>query len=79
MTSHQQDSTPMTQSIVLVLHNVVTLVYRSDPDYAANVVSNGTFSKIFCPGIRLGWIEAPYKILKLIADRYVCSYHRAIL
>lgn len=31
-----------------------------------NVVSNCSFSKIFSPGIRLGWIEAPCKVVKLL-------------
>ena len=31
-----------------------------------NVVSNCTFSKIFSPGMRLGWIEASYKVLYLL-------------
>lgn len=28
------------------------------------VVSNGTFSKIFAPGIRVGWIEAPTPLVQ---------------
>lgn len=31
-----------------------------------NVVSNCSFSKFFSPGIRLGWIEAPCKVLHLL-------------
>ena len=39
---------------------------RTDPEYMGNVVSNCSFSKIFSPGVRLGWIEASYKIIHLL-------------
>jgi len=74
-TSHQQDSTPMTSSNHIKFHTTnlsYITVYRTDSNYFGNVVSNCSFSKIFSPIIRLGWIEAPYKILKLIAARCVC-------
>ena len=51
-----------------------TLLYRTDPNYVGNVVSNCSFSKIFSPALRLGWLEAPHKILKLVAARCVCVF-----
>lgn len=30
---------------------------RTDANYAGNVISNGSFSKIIGPGVRLGWLE----------------------
>ncbi|XP_065885077.1 uncharacterized protein [Dysidea avara] len=41
---------------------------KTDPNYVGSVVSNCSFSKAFSPAVRLGWIEAPYKILKLVAS-----------
>ena len=42
----------------------------SDPNYQGNVVANGSFAKIVAPGLRLGWYEAPKKIL----DRMMSNY-----
>lgn len=39
---------------------------KSDPDYVGTAISNGSFSKIFGPGMRLGWLEAPQKVRNII-------------
>ncbi|EDV96973.1 2-aminoadipate transaminase [Drosophila grimshawi] len=35
---------------------------QTDADYVGNVISNGSFSKIIGPGVRLGWLEVPPRI-----------------
>lgn len=39
---------------------------RTDPDYKGNVVSNASFAKVFGPGCRLGWLEAPERLKEII-------------
>ncbi|EDW78914.1 uncharacterized protein Dwil_GK11472 [Drosophila willistoni] len=34
----------------------------SDANYKGNVISNGSFSKIIGPGVRLGWLEVPARL-----------------
>lgn len=40
----------------------------TDAKYQGNVISNGTFSKILSPGIRLGWMECPQKLVNMFRD-----------
>ncbi|XP_016935616.4 2-aminoadipate transaminase [Drosophila suzukii] len=40
---------------------------RNDADFAGHVISNGSFSKILGPGVRVGWLDVPPR-LKPILD-----------
>lgn len=39
-----------------------------DDDFKGNVISNGTFSKILSPGIRVGWMECPPRVVETFRD-----------
>nr|CAB3219595.1 uncharacterized protein YER152C [Phallusia mammillata] len=43
---------------------------KDDADYQGNVVSNGTLSKIVAPGLRVGWYEAPKRVIDSLQDTY---------
>jgi DNA-binding transcriptional MocR family regulator len=40
----------------------------TDTDFRGNVISNGSFSKILSPGIRMGWMECPPRITDLFRN-----------
>lgn len=46
----------------------------SDANYKGNVISNGTFSKILAPGIRVGWMECPPRVAQLFQTEYKRLY-----
>uniref|UniRef100_A0A2C9KL07 Aminotransferase class I/classII large domain-containing protein n=1 Tax=Biomphalaria glabrata TaxID=6526 RepID=A0A2C9KL07_BIOGL len=79
-------------NILLIAEDVYNLIYfqdacppkrllsydlATDADYTGgNVLSNGTFSKIFAPSVRLGWIEGPAKLLCPIYESLLATPFR---
>jgi 2-aminoadipate transaminase len=63
------------------------LTFEGDPPRAIQamdvdglVISLGTFSKIFCPGLRIGWIAAPRVFLdKLVVIKQAADLHSSTL
>lgn len=49
-----------------------------DDDFKGNVISNGTFSKLLSPGVRIGWMECAPRIVDAFRDSGVLKSGGAI-
>lgn len=49
-----------------------------DEGFRGNVISNGTFSKIMAPGIRVGWMECPPRITRAFKESGILKSGGAI-
>lgn len=53
------------------LQRLFSMDSMTDADYKGNVISNGTFSKILAPGIRVGWMECPPRCSSIFNNELV--------
>lgn len=49
-----------------------------DDDFRGNVISNGTFSKILAPGVRVGWLECSPRVIKPLRESGILKSGGAI-
>ncbi|XP_064616816.1 2-aminoadipate transaminase-like [Liolophura sinensis] len=69
----------------LPVPRLITYDDSSDPAYQGRVLSIGSFSKLLAPGLRVGWIEGPERVIQLLSSvpsllgGSVCHYPSSVL